>query len=243
MSSYDVIVAGCGGVGSAALMHLAERGISVLGIDRFSPPHDQGSSHGDTRVIRQAYFEHADYVPLIKRSYDLWHDLEQATQRKLYTQTGLIEVGPMDGVVVPGVLNASKQHSLDVELLTPNEVAHEWPGIVIPDGLTAVFEREAGYLAVEDCVSCHLEQAKQYGATLLENTIVQGWAATTNGVTIESNKGQFSANSLVVTVGSWATQLLRNLDIDLLIRRKSLFCFHTSSSHYEAAARNARLSL
>src|SRR5436190_7553390 len=101
--TYDVIVLGTGGVGSAALYHLARRGAKVLGLDRFPPAHDRGSSHGRTRIIRQAYFEHPDYVPLLKRAYELWFRLEHASGRKLYHEVGLLEIGPSDGVVVPGV--------------------------------------------------------------------------------------------------------------------------------------------
>ena len=100
MERYDTIVLGIGGVGSAALYHLAKRGVRAIGIDQFDPPHDRGSSHGQTRVIRQAYFEHSDYVPLLKEVYRLWHGLESVTGRQLFHETGLIEVGPPDGEVV-----------------------------------------------------------------------------------------------------------------------------------------------
>src|SRR5690349_19114101 len=107
MARYDAIVLGVGGVGSAALYHLASRGMRVLGIDQFNPPHDRGSTHGHTRVIRQAYFEHSNYVPLLKDSYRLWRELESLVRRQLFHQIGLIELGPADGVVIPGVLRAA----------------------------------------------------------------------------------------------------------------------------------------
>ena len=100
---YDAIVLGTGGVGSAALYHLAQRGLKVLGVDRFAPGHDRGSSHGESRVIRLAYFEHADYVPLLRRSYQLWDELEQHAKQTLFRRVGLLEVGPPNGVVVRGV--------------------------------------------------------------------------------------------------------------------------------------------
>ena len=112
MKRYDAIVLGVGGVGSAALYHLARRDVRVLGIDRFTPPHGLGSTHGHTRVIRQAYFEHPDYVPLLRESYREWRDLEARVDRRLFHQIGLVEIGPADGVVVPGVMRAVKQHGL-----------------------------------------------------------------------------------------------------------------------------------
>src|SRR5689334_20329602 len=111
--NYDVIVLGVGGVGSSALDHLARRGLRVLGLDRFPPGHDRGSSHGQTRLIRQAYFEHPDYVPLLKRAYELWADLSERTSQTLYHEVGILQAGPADGEVVPGVLASARQHKLD----------------------------------------------------------------------------------------------------------------------------------
>src|SRR5947207_8480918 len=121
MSTYDVIVLGTGGVGSAAAFHLAKRGAKVLGIDQFPGGHDRGSSHGDTRVIRQAYFEHTDYVPLLKEAYRLWDELETLAKQQLFHRVGLIQVGPPDGVVVPGVLRAAKEHGLQVESVSAGQ--------------------------------------------------------------------------------------------------------------------------
>src|SRR5688572_24116189 len=148
MDHYDVIVLGAGGVGSAALFHLARRGVKVLGIDRFNPPHDRGSTHGHTRVIRQAYFEHSDYVPLLVESYRLWRELEQLAHRSLLHQIGLIQVGPAGGMVVPGVLRSAEMHELAVEKLTAASVHKCWPGLRTSDDQVGVFEPEAGYLLV-----------------------------------------------------------------------------------------------
>src|SRR5436190_17094017 len=118
MSTYDVIVLGTGGVGSAAVYQLAKRRVKVLGIDQFPGGHDRGSSHGETRVIRQAYFEHPDYVPLLLRAYELWRELEHLAGEDLLHQVGLLQVGPPAGAVVGGVLESAQRHNLQVESLT-----------------------------------------------------------------------------------------------------------------------------
>jgi monomeric sarcosine oxidase len=235
MEHYDAIVVGVGGVGSAALYYLAQRGAKVLGIDRFQPPHDRGSTHGHTRVIRQAYFEHPDYVPLLREAYRGWQELEARTGQQLFHQVGLLEVGPPDGVVVPGVLRAAQQHSLVVEPLTAREIETRWPGICVGDGLTGVFEPSAGYLLVEDCVRAYLNEARAVGASVLLDTEIRSWSATSSGVRVVAADGrEFSAGRLVVTAGAWAARLLHDLGMHLVVRRKSLFWFDADKADYAA---------
>jgi monomeric sarcosine oxidase len=236
MEHYDAIVLGAGGVGSAALLHLARRGVKVLGIDRFSPPHDRGSTHGHTRVIRQAYFEHPDYVPLLIESYRLWRELEGLSQRNLLHQVGLIQVGPAGGVVVPGVLRSAEEHGLAVEQLTAASVEKWWPGLRASDDMLGVFEPEAGYLLVEDCVEAYLNAARAAGAQILPDTEVRTWTADDREVRIQTNQGEFGAERLIVSSGAWAGQLLADLNVDLEVRRKSLFWFETTSAEYDVAA-------
>src|SRR4029078_6565856 len=122
MKPYDGIVIGTGGVGSSALYHFARRGVRVLGIDRFPPGHGRGGSHGDTRIIRMAYFEHPDYVPLLRRAYELWAQLEASCGQQLYREVVLVQIGLSDGEVVPGVLRSAQAHNLSVEVLGASEV-------------------------------------------------------------------------------------------------------------------------
>lgn len=235
MQVYDAIVVGTGGVGSAALRELARHGQRVLGIDRFNPPHDRGSSHGETRIIRQAYFEHPDYVPLARRSYELWSKLERDTGQKLFAQVGLLEVGPRDGIVVPGVLRAAQLHDLRVEELSSAEVARRWPQFGVPTELTAVFEPTAGFLNVEACVAAHLAAAQRDGAELAVNTLVQGWSSEGDGIVVKTDRGEFLTQRLVITAGPWATQLLAGLGVPLTVMRKSLFWFGVNAEHHVPA--------
>ena len=184
--TYDAVVLGTGGVGSAALYHLAKRGARVLGLDRFQGGHDRGSSHGDTRIIRLAYYEHPDYVPLLRRAYQLWAELERTVHEQLYHPVGLLEAGPLDGDLVPGVLRCAREHQLDLEPLDAAQMARRFPGFRLPEGCAAVFERQAGYLRVERCVLAHLRAAAACGAEHRTGIDILGWrhdmpATTTPG--------------------------------------------------------------
>jgi sarcosine oxidase len=237
MKRYDAIVLGVGGVGSAALYHLARRGVRAIGIDRFSPPHDRGSSHGQTRLIRQAYFEHSDYVPLLKESYELWHALESITSRQLFHEIGLIEVGPPDGVVVPGVLRAAEEHSIRVESLTAGQIGRRWPGIRADAGLVGVFEPAAGYLRVEECVGAHLEAARAAGAEVVCENTVLSWSSDGDGVRVQTAHGdEIVGDRLIVAAGAWAGQVLSDLNVRLRILRKSLFWFDSDEPNYDVAS-------
>ena len=232
MPDLDCIILGTGGVGSAALYHLSRRGARALGIDRFAPGHDRGSSHGETRIIRLAYFEHADYVPLLRRAYELWGELEERRGQKLYHETGLLEVGPSEGTVVPGVLASARRHSLEVELLDPREAERRFPGFRIPEGMAAVFERRAGYLRVEDCVRAHAEEAVRLGARLVTGETVLRWRVDGAGVAVETDRGTHRAARLIVTAGAWAGGLLADLGVRLEVRRKTLLWYRTASAQH-----------
>ena len=232
---YDAIVLGAGGVGSAAMWQLAQRGLRVLGIDRFAPPHDRGSSHGQTRIIRQAYFEHTDYVPLALESYRLWEQLERSSGRRLKVETGLLQAGPADGVVVPGVWHAARVHGLDVQRLAASEIADRWPSFRGLDEMVGAFEHRAGYLLVEDCVAACLAAAKQCGADLLEGVEVIDWSSD-GEVRVRTTAGEFAADRLVIAAGAWAGQLLETLRLSLAVRRKTMMWHASSDPRTHASA-------
>jgi monomeric sarcosine oxidase len=206
-NSYDAIVLGTGGVGSAAAWQLAQRGVRTLGIDRFSPPHDRGSSHGHTRIIRQAYFEHADYVPLCLRSYELWRELQKDASEELLREIGLLQVGPADGVVVPGVIGAAAKHGLHVERVTPAEISKQWPAFRAPEDLAGAFEPRGGMLRVERCVAACANAAKKSGANFVHGVEVFDWSAG-DDIRVRTSAGEFTTGKLVVSAGAWAGTLL-----------------------------------
>ncbi|MGI8982615.1 MAG: N-methyl-L-tryptophan oxidase [Pirellulaceae bacterium] len=232
MNHYDAIVLGTGGVGSAAAFHLARRGARVLGLDRFPGGHDRGSSHGQTRIIRQAYFEHADYVPLLRRAYELWAELESLADEKLFHQVGLLQIGPPEGYVIGGVLGAANQHGLVVDELTAAQSQARFPGFRVPAGMVGVFEPAAGYLKVERCVLAHLAAARQHGAELRTGITVQSWSSDEGGAFVNTDQGIFTADKLVITAGAWAPQLLADLGIPMTVRRKHLHWFECDNPVY-----------
>lgn len=233
MERYDAIVLGIGGIGSAALYHAAKHGARVLGVDRFRPPHDRGSTHGQTRVIRQAYFEHPAYVPLLRESYSLWHDLEIYAGKKLFHQVGLVEIGPSHGTVVPGVLRAAEEHSLEIEWLLPQQIMERWPGLRATEGQVGVFEKAAGYLMVEDCVAAHLNAAEAAGAEILIDTEVASWRAAGKDIVVRTTFGvELAASRLIITAGPWAGRMLADLGVPLTVLRKPMFWFETPGQDY-----------
>ncbi|MCR9293411.1 MAG: N-methyl-L-tryptophan oxidase [bacterium] len=231
---YDVIVLGVGGVGSAALYHLAVRGLRVLGLEQFSIGHNRGSSHGETRAIRKAYFEHPSYVPLLERAYANWRELERQSQstESLLVEQGILEIGPADGMLVQGVLQASRQHQLALEQVSEGEFAERFPGFVLPADSVALYEPAGGYLHVERCVQTYAELAVQHGAQLVTGQPVTSWQLHSQGVLISTGEMEYSADRLVVTAGAWASELLRDLEVPLQVLRKHLHWYQVDPGAY-----------
>ncbi|MEI6240799.1 MAG: N-methyl-L-tryptophan oxidase [Planctomycetia bacterium] len=225
MRTFDAVVVGLGGIGSAAAFHLAARGCRVLGLDRFPIAHDRGSSHGQTRLIRLAYFEHPDYVPLLRRAYDLWRDLEVLTGHRLLVESGLLTAGPCDGAVIAGTITSATLHGLEVERLTVAEAGRCWPAFTLPESWTAIHERQAGYLFVEQCVAAHAAAAEAAGVTLETGVQVADWRADGRGVIVTTDRGEIAADRLVLAPGPWAAGLLHLPAVGLTVLRKSLFWY------------------
>ncbi len=235
MKPYDAIVIGTGGVGSAALFHLAQQGLNVLGIDRFPGGHDRGSSHGQTRIIRLAYFEHPDYVPLLRRAYELWETLQSEVNEQLYFETGLLEIGPPNGLVIPGVRASAQEHQLFIESLCENDLRDRYPGFRLPEGYQALFERRAGYLRVEACVLAHLQRARDCGAELHIGESVQSYRCEQGEVIVETERNRFRGKRLVITAGAWAADLLAPLQQKLVVLKKHLYWIAPQTTDYLAS--------
>ena len=209
--SYDVIVLGLGAMGSSAALHLAERGKRVLGIEQFSAAHDLGSSHGGSRMIRQAYFESPDYIPLVLRAYELWRRLEKDSGKKLLHITGGVNIGSRDGELVKRTIVAAEQHAIPFEVLEGNAIGSRFPVVVPLAGDAAVHETNAGYLLPEECIRAHLALASHAGAELLFEETVLSWSAEGDRVDVHTSKGTYSAGHLLITAGPWANQALHGI--------------------------------
>lgn len=227
MPAYDAIVLGLGGMGSAAAFHLAARGQRVLGLEQFTSPHDRGSSHGATRVIRQAYFEHPSYVPLLVRAYDLWRDLERRTDSSLLQLAGGLMMGPVGSAVVSGSLQSAREHGLAHELLDATALRRRYPQFQLPDNTVGLLEPTAGLVWCERSVAAHLGAAARAGAELHFEEPVLQWDAFAHGegVSVTTPRGTYSARQLVLTPGPWAPGVLAGLGLPLEVTRQVLFWF------------------
>ena len=223
METFDAIVIGTGGIGSAVLHQLAKQGHHVLGLDRHPQAHQRGSSHGHTRIIRQGYFEHPDYVPLLLRAYELWRELERDSGRRLFHEISLLEAGRADGILIPGVLESVRQHGLTIERLSAREARKRFP-FRFDDAMEVIIEPTGGYLLVEQCVQAQLDQAFRCGATWRQETMRQ-WSASASEVRVQTNQSTYAASRLVVCGGAWSSALLRDLGVPLGVVEKHLYWF------------------
>ncbi len=207
-TTYEAIVVGIGGMGSATVCHLAARGRRVLGIERFSIPHERGSSHGLTRIIRLAYYEHPSYVPLLRRAYELWRELQQTIGERLLHITGSIDAGPPDSAVVVGSRRSCELHDLPHEVLDGAELSQRFPGYRLPPDTLAVFQPDGGFLEPEKCVKAHVAVARSRGAEIHEAEAVLGWEPRGEGLVVRTDRATYQTGRLVVTAGAWAGSLI-----------------------------------
>lgn len=222
---FDVIVLGLGGMGSAVTAQLAARGQRVLGLEQFTAPHEQGSSHGRSRVIRQAYFEDPAYVPLLLHAYELWRQLARQTNRTLLTVTGGLMLGHADSAVVAGSLRSAKQHRLPHELLDAREIKRRYPRFAPETDTLALFEPNAGVVRPEEAVRAHLLEAARQGARLQMEETILAWEATAGSVRVKTARGNYEAGQLVLCAGPWVGPLLPELKLPFQVERQVQFWF------------------
>ena len=224
-SDFDVIVIGLGAMGSAAAYHLAKRGVRVLGLEAYAEAHDKGSSHGETRMIRQAYFEDPAYVPLVQRAYELWNQLENECTRTLLNMTGGIAIGPRQSELIAGCLKSAKAHGLQHDLFDASETKRRFPQFQLKQNEVAFYEDRAGYLNPEECITAYLHCAGKRGADLRFNTPIIAWAAAKSGsgVRVTTEKQTFNARCLVVALGPWTGDFVEHKLVSLKVSRRVMF--------------------
>jgi sarcosine oxidase len=223
-----------GAMGSATLYHLARRGHRVLGLEQFSQGHELGSSHGDSRIIREQYFEHPLYVPLVQRAYHLWRELEESSAKQLLTVTGGLMIGPPNGVVVRGTIRSATEHGLRHELLTPAEVHGRWPAFQLAANLVAVLDPNAGFLDADLCNAAHIDAARRSGAEARFDESVVRWTPDGDGLLVETAADSYRARRLLLSGGAWNRQLAGETTLPLSVERQVVHWFDpTDGPSYE----------
>lgn len=226
--TFDVIVTGLGAHGSSALYHLAKTGQKVLGIDRYTPPHDHGSSHGQSRIIRQAYHENPVYVPFVKAAYALWEEIERDTGEKLLIETGGLLLGAGDSTVVTGARLSADKHAIEYDYLDAGQVRRRFPAFRPAENTVAVWEKRAGILFPEECIRTQLKGAVTNGASVRcdERVLAINPQAGGRVVEVTTSKGRYAAGKVIVSAGAWVGALLPELRLPLAIERQ-VVCWFT----------------
>jgi sarcosine oxidase len=225
--SADLVVIGLGAMGGAIAWRAARRGLTVVGIDARRPPHALGSTHGHSRIIREAYFEHPQYVPLVRRAYALWAELEHAAHTRLFHPTGGLMIGAADSPVVTGTLRAAGEHGLAVQVWSAAEIRDRVPALVPAGDMVGVFEPRAGVLAPERAVTAMLQCAAAAGATLRTDEPVLDWLQADRRVVIRTATGEYTGRHAVVAAGAWLPSLAEGLSVPLGVERQVQYWFAT----------------
>ena len=222
---FDVIVVGLGAMGSSTAYHLARAGARVLGLEQFDIPHALGSSHGSSRMIRLAYYEHPDYVPLLRRAYELWDELEAESNQKIIHLTGGLYTGPPASEVLSGSIQAAQRYGLGHELLSRAELASAFPQFTVPDDYIAMLDHAGGFVLPERAITAYCDLAMRRGAELHGREPVLEWQSTPAGVSVRTAKDTYAAAHLVFCGGAWSGKLVRDLGVPLTVSRQFMAWF------------------
>jgi sarcosine oxidase len=225
-SESDVAIVGLGAMGSAAAWRLAERGAAVVGFDRFDPPHDRGSSHGESRIIRSAYYESPLYVPLVRSAFALWRELEAVSGEQILTMTGALSIGPETSEQVAGALESAQAHGLAHELIDRRRMESRFPQHRLAAGEVALYEAEAGFLRPERAIAAALARARGLGAELYRDTAIDEISGEGKGVVIRAGGRSWRARHAVVAAGAWHVKgLLPDLAVPIEVTRQLMGWF------------------
>jgi sarcosine oxidase len=217
---FDVIVLGVGSMGSATCFQLASKGHSVLGIEQFDIPHDQGSHAGQSRIIRKAYFEHPDYVPLLERAYENWKHLEAVTNTQVYFPTGLLYAGMKNSILIEGVKQSASKYNLQVESLSQEVCRNRFPQFCMPEEYEVLFEPDAGFLTPERVILLYTQHAIKAGATIHTKEKVLEWHKDAEGIIVTTHQDSYRCKKLVITAGPWADECIPGLASKLKVTRQ-----------------------
>jgi len=235
IETFDIMVAGLGANGSSALYHLAKTDQRIIGIDKFTPPHTHGSSHGESRIIRQAYYEDPIYVPLLKKAYKCWSELEQASNKKLFLRTGGLMLGPAHAEVVAGSKLSADSHHIPYEYLDAPGIRQRFPAFHATGDTVGILEKEAGILYPEACIETFLQQAAEKGAAIHYNESIQHIDPKPGGIRVNTTSNTYSVKKLILSIGAWTSRLVPDLNLPLSVHRQTLHWFtNAKTTHRES---------
>lgn len=217
---FQTIIIGIGSMGAAACYELACRGQRVLGLEQFDIPHEKGSHAGQSRIIRKAYFEHPDYVPLLKQSYRNWRAFEKHTSQRFFHQTGILYFGKSDNENIRGIRNSARIHALEIESLSHHQQKSQYSSFEIPGDFDAIFEPDAGFVTPERAIKRYAEEAVKNGAIIKTNTQVLSWKKASDGITVVTADETYTCDKLVITAGAWTSQVIPQLKVGLNVTRQ-----------------------
>ncbi|MED4015663.1 N-methyl-L-tryptophan oxidase [Sutcliffiella cohnii] len=229
---FDVIIVGAGSMGMATGYFLAKRGVKTLLIDSFDPPHHNGSHHGSTRIIRHAYGEGSQYVPLLLRAQVLWEQLEKESNTTLFEKTGVLGIGPRDSAFINETIESANTHGLPLNVMSSTEMMEKWTGLDVPNHFVGCYEPLSGILYSEKCIEVYRELALNYNASYLPHTNVVDIQGEEDRVSIKTNSGDYYAKKVIVTAGAWTSKLLHSLELPLQPTRKTFAWFETKTDEY-----------
>jgi sarcosine oxidase len=219
---FDAIVIGVGSMGSAACWFLAKRGQKVLGLEQFNTPHENGSHAGQSRIIRKAYFEHPDYVPLLERAYNNWRAFELESGSSLYHRTGIVYLGKNENENISGIRNSARLYDVPLENLSHEECKKRFPSFNVPGDFDVIFEPDAGFVTPERTIESYVGESRKNGAVIKTNTPVLNWRQDINGIRVITEAQEYTCEKLVVTAGAWTSGLIPELKSQLQVTRQVL---------------------
>jgi sarcosine oxidase len=241
--SHDVAIVGLGAMGGAAALELSRRGLDVVGFDRYAPPHAWGSSHGDTRIIREAYFEDPVYVPMVQRAFECWRELERLAGTALLQPTGGVMIGLPGSSLVEGSRRSAELHGLPCEMMSADQIRARFPALQPEPGMVGIWEPRAGVLRAEACVTAQLEQARRHGADLHFDEPALRWQARHDGISVVTERGSYHAGHLIISAGPWVGSLLPGMPLPFRVERQVLHWFEPASDAELLAAERCPVHL
>ncbi len=217
---FDVIVIGIGSMGSSACYHLARAGYKVLGLEKFKIGHENGAHTGQSRIIRKAYFEAPEYVPLLENAYTNWKELEEKTGEQLYYQTGLLYIGQPNNILIKGMKQSATLYKVPIELIAAKEIKKRFPAFRVPSGFDVVYEPGAGFIPPEKAIRLYAAQAQLAGAEIHIKENVMRWEMKGNHCIVTTGKREYKCNKLIITTGPWSAKMIPAVENKLSITRQ-----------------------